>query len=309
MILKAGAARSAANAVNQFSSLIINTLYITYICYFTLRKSMAINLDRFKKDLESLIELGNQLEYAMIKSIKGDVAFEKMVKPQLKEDTERFLKALPNFKLSYETWYSESLVLLKQLLPDRVPNFISFYEKPKSRKTTEYGNYVIQDYLQGLRVTRGWEKEVLVDKSAALPQYQQQLAILKAARKRFTSSLFEIRQLVQADLFDSELDSAQELLKNKFLRAAGAIAGVVLEKHLHQVCDDHSIKIIKKNPGISDLNELLKSNSVIDIPQWRHITLLADIRNLCDHNKKKEPTVDQIEDLISGTDKVLKTIS
>jgi hypothetical protein len=114
---------------------------------------------------------------------------------------------------------------------------------------------------------------------------------------------------VQADLFDSEIDVARELSKNKFLRATGAIAGVVLEKHLHQVCDDHSIAITKKNPGISDLNELLKANTVIEIPQWRHISLLADIRNLFDHNKKIEPTTDQVEDLISGTDKILKTIS
>ena len=44
--------------------------------------------------------------------------------------------------------------------------------------------------------------------------------------------MFDIRQLVQADLFDSELDAADELGKKKFTRAAGALAGVVLERHL-----------------------------------------------------------------------------
>lgn len=134
------------------------------------------------------------------------------------------------------------------------------------------------------------------------------MAILKAAQKRFESSLFEIRQLVQADLFDSEIESARHLLKNKFYRAAGAVAGVVLEKHLLQVCSDHMVKIVKKHPGINDLNQLRKDSGVIDIPQWRHITLLGDIRNLCDHNKQKEPTESQVTDLIDGTDKVLKTI-
>jgi hypothetical protein len=109
-------------------------------------------------------------------------------------------------------------------------------------------------------------------------------------------------------LFDSEIATARELLKNKFLRAAGAVVGVVLEKHLRQVCDDHAIKITKKDPGISDLNELLKSNSVIDIPQWRHISMLGDIRNICDHNKKTEPTESQVKDLIDGADKMLKSI-
>ena len=120
--------------------------------------------------------------------------------------------------------------------------------------------------------------------------------------------LFDIRQLVQADLFDSELDSAKELAKHKFFRASGALAGVVLEKHLRQVCDNHSLKVTKKNPTISDLNDLLKQSGVIDTPLWRSIQFLGDIRNLCDHSKASEPTKDQIEDLLDGVTKVTKTL-
>ncbi len=83
-----------------------------------------------------------------------------------------------------------------------------------------------------------------------------------AAKRRFESSLFEIKQLVQADLLDSEIGAAQELHKSGFLRAAGAVAGVVLEKHLGQVCDNHQITISKKHPGIADLNELLKQTGL-----------------------------------------------
>jgi hypothetical protein len=198
------------------------------------------------------------------------------------------------------------LVLLRQLLPDRVGNFVGLYERPKARKSIDYENYVIQDFLQGLTVTRGGAP--VVEPKAALPKYRQQLAILKAAITRFESSLFEIRQLVQADLFDSEIDAARELLKNKFIRAAGAVAGVVLEKHLRQICDDHKVKINKKDPGISYLNDLLKVNSVIDVPQWRFVSLLGDLRNLCDHNKLKDPTAVQVEDLIDGTERAIKTI-
>jgi hypothetical protein len=109
-------------------------------------------------------------------------------------------------------------------------------------------------------------------------------------------------------LFDSELDAARELLKNKFVRAAGAVAGVVLERHLAQVCANHNIAIAKKNPNISNLNDLLKKANVIDTAQWRFIQHLGDLRNLCDHNKKKEPTVDEIGDLIAGVEKISKTL-
>ena len=130
----------------------------------------------------------------------------------------------------------------------------------------------------------------------------------KSVQARFESSLFDIRQLVMADLFDSELDAAAELAKNKFLRAAGAVAGVVLEKHLTQVCANHSMAISEKGAGISDLNELLKGSNVVDVPQWRFIQHLADIRNLCDHSKTAEPTASQVGDLISGVAKVVKTL-
>jgi hypothetical protein len=267
---------------------------------------MSTNLDRFKKDLARLIALGGNLENAMQRSVM-QTEFDKVLHSQFsKDEAAAFLKDLPDFHKVYDTWYSESLALLRQLLPDRVVNFVSFYEKPKGRKVTDYSNYVIQDFLQGLRVT--FAGQTKVDASAAIPQFRQQLAIVEAAKRRFESSLFEIRQIVQADLFDSEIDAARELLKHKFLRAAGAVAGVVLEKHLRQVCDDHKIAVTKKNPTIGDLNELLKKGRVIDVPPWRHISLLGDLRNLCDHDKDREPTEQEVSDLVEGTAKVLKTI-
>ena len=120
--------------------------------------------------------------------------------------------------------------------------------------------------------------------------------------------MFDIRQLVQADLFDSELDAAKELLKSGFIRAAGAITGVVIEKHLSQVCNNHNITFRKKNLTINDYNQELKNNEIIDMTEWRRIQFLGDIRNLCDHNKKEEPTKEQVSDLIKGTDRLIKNL-
>ena len=97
-----------------------------------------------------------------------------------------------------------------------------------------------------------------------------------------------------------------ELIRNKFIRAGGAVAGVVLEKHLAVVCDNHNLKLIKKYPTINDFNELLKDNNVIDIPQWRFIQHLGDLRNLCDHNKSKEPSPQDVTDLVDGVKRNIK---
>jgi hypothetical protein len=268
---------------------------------------VALNIQRFKTDLEKLLEHGSKLQSALLVKVHGKEKIKAILK--IDDESTNELAKLPSFNVEYEAWYSESIALLRQILPDRLTDFKEHFLAPKNRKEINYDSYRIQDALKGIRVTRSLHNEVVVDDKAALPHFQQQLAILTAAKKRFESSLFEIRQIVQADLFDSEIDSARELLKSKFLRAAGAIAGVVLEKHLQQVCDDHNVNVTKKNPGINDLNQLLKDAGVIDVPQWRHVTLLGDIRNICDHNKQKEPTEAQVVDLIDGTDKVLKTIA
>ena len=266
---------------------------------------MMSNLDRYKKDLESLITTGGQLENSIQAECYPE-QFESAVKKQFGAKAKEVMAAFPPFATTYQSWYSEAKTVIKQLLPDRLADFVRHYEKPKPRKDITFENYRIEDCLQGLSITHGREK--VVGPEGAIPHFRQQLAILKAVRARFESSLFDIHQLVMADLFDSELDAAAELAKRKFLRAAGAMAGVVLEKHLVQVCGNHSVKISKKAPGISDLNALLKAATVVDVPQWRFMQHLGDIRNICDHNKTMEPTTEQVADLIAGVAKTLKTL-
>ena len=72
----------------------------------------------------------------------------------------------------------------------------------------------------------------ICDGSAAIPEFKQQLNIVKAARDVLDSTLIDLTSILQADLFDSELDSARALMKSGFFRLAGAICGVIIEKHL-----------------------------------------------------------------------------
>jgi hypothetical protein len=268
---------------------------------------MPSNLDRYKKDFDRLLKMGVDLEMALLLEGASSEFLEQFKKVHGEKAASK-LKSLPKFKEEYQVWYSEAKTLIKQLLPDRLTDFVRYYEKPKARKEINAETYRIEDCLQGISITRRMGQEKVVGPDAAIPHFEQQLAILKSVKTRFESSLFDIRLLVQADLFDSELDAAKELAKNGFARAAGALAGVVLERHLSQVCNNHGTKVAKKTPTISDLNDALKSASVIDVPQWRFIQLLGDIRNLCDHSKANEPTIEQVNDLIEGVIKITKTV-
>lgn len=271
---------------------------------------MKTNIDKYRKDLKKLINLGEILHILIqYECYQGEVKAE--YKRLGHESTLKgILEKYPSFKSTYQEWYSESQSLIRQLMPDRLDDFISYYKKSKTRRFNDikFDSYKVEDYLDGLNITRGYEKEKVVGTEAAIPKYEQQLNILKSLDKRFESSLFDIKQLVQADLFDSELATAKELLKKKFDRAAGVIAGVVLEKHLAEVCISHNVVVKKKAPSINDYNQLLKDNEIIDTPDWRRIQLLGDIRNTCGHSKDKEPKKEDVEDLISGVEKVIKTI-
>jgi hypothetical protein len=148
--------------------------------------------------------------------------------------------------------------------------------------------------------------------NVAVGRFFTQLKILTAAKGQLSDVLANIRGLMQADLFDSELDAARELRKNGYLRAAGAVAGVVLEGHLKELVQKHQVTLgLGKNrkATISDYNEALKKANVFNIPTWRGIQHLGDIRNLCDHKSSTEPTADEVDELIRGTDKAIKTLA
>ena len=252
-----------------------------------------------KKELSDLEERGHHLYLAMIDDVQG-------LPDDIKKDLKDKKVKLPNFNLSYDSWYSESLAVIKQLLPDRVDDFIKQYKQEK-RKDIDFLTYCISDYLLGLRTTKGYQN-VVADKSAAVGKMQLQNAILSAVNKKFESKLFDIQEVLQSDIFDSELEAARELTKKGFVRGAGAIAGVVLEKHLGHVCEMHSLKSRKKHPSISDYYQMLKEKEIIDTPKWRFIQHLGDLRNLCDHPKDREPTKEDVLELIEGVEKIIKTV-
>ncbi len=238
--------------------------------------TMISNLDKYKKDINNLIKKGEKL-LSILRTNKD------------------LNKALIKFREGYEIWYSESLSLIKIVLPDRDEDFEKYYYQKGEKCLKKCINY------QGYSLIKDNVQETML-------LFENQLGIVKAAERRFESSLFDIKQLVQADLFNSELDAARELNKKGFTRGAGAVAGVVLEEHLAQVCENHKIKTDKEKPTINDLSQLLKDNNVIEIPDWRFIQHLADLRNLCDHKKKEEPTKEDIKELIDGVEKITKTV-
>ncbi|CAI3951644.1 hypothetical protein [Commensalibacter communis] len=263
---------------------------------------MSAREKTFSEELNKLIEEGNLLLLGILYQ-KDPKRIQGLFNEQNQEKYNNIIKSLHDFKNKYESWYSKSSKVIKTILPDRLTDFTSAYKKPSRHKELTIVNYTIQDFIIGININ----KTDSIDLVANL--YLQQLSILKATKEMLSSTLLDLKALVQADSFDSEIDIAKELAKKRFFRAAGAICGVIIAKHLLTLCQNHNIEIDKKHPTISDLCEPLKKEEIISQPDWRSIQFCADIRNLCCHNKEQEPTEEQVDDLIDGTDKIIKTIS
>lgn len=262
------------------------------------------NLEKYKEDYKKLEELGEALQYGFLYDYRDHPRCKKIYNQF--DDKKKEYAQRNAFSTHYQAWYNESLRLIKQLMPERLDDFVSFYAADKRRKDVDITTYTISDCLRGIRMSR--MGETLVEPVDGYGLFQQQLYIVASLGKCFESSLFNIKELLQADIFNSELDEARELHKNGFYRAAGAMCGVILEKHFAGVCVSHTIKMKKTAPSISDYNEKLKEEMVINNKTYLLIQRLGTIRNLCDHHKKIEPTMDDIDDLINGTDKILHEV-
>jgi len=208
------------------------------------------------------------------------------------------------FQYDYQCWYTKALKTVSSLAPDRLQEFRSYYEVNPNRKNLGYGTYVIQDYIKGVAPLKLYCPD-FDTREQTLTCFFNQLTILFSLTERIESVLSDIEGELYAELQDSEFVVARQLAKIS-LRAAGALMGVVIEGHLQKVASKHGIKVAKKNPTIADLNDPFKAAGLIDVPTWRKISFLSDIRNLCSHKKDTGPTKEQVEELIQGAEWLTK---
>jgi hypothetical protein len=223
----------------------------------------------------------------------------------LDDDNERKeLAKKPRFMQEYQKWYSPSLRLVEQLLSDRYNEFRNLY-RDERRKTLDVETYGVADYIHGIRPAVGFARGGEADR--AMRCLHQQVSILETAEARLDSVLADISRSLHAEILDDELDAARSLLAASHIRSAGVVAGVALEGHLKKLIADHKVPFRKK-AMLSNLNEALKDAAVYDIPQWRRIQHLTDVRNVCGHKAEREPKHEEVEDLISETAKIVKTL-
>lgn len=207
--------------------------------------------------------------------------------------------------IDYNSLYTLSQKILKQILPERLSDFENLYKNKNRKDTITSSNF---DISLGLRGEFG-----LLNKNNCIIRTRnliiEQISILSSVLDVIDNKIFNIKGEIEYNTFMHELEAASHLLKNNFVRAAGALAGVSLENHLKIVCQNHPEITVNQKDTLSVYNEKLKKAEIIEESIWRKILYLSDIRNKCDHSKKTEPRKDEVQELIDGTKKIISTVN
>ena len=196
----------------------------------------------------------------------------------------------PTFIRHYQQWYASCLAIVEANIPSRLSELRLLHE---GNKTTVGIHGMLMDD------TMTFERQI------SLAQHIRQMAgILASIPNYIEARLYNLELAVAQAYVTDELVEAHVLLKAGHTRAAGGIAGVLLERHLRLLCDRHQPPIkYTKTSGISKLNDALKETGVYDVVQWRKVQWMGDIRNSCDHANKTEPRPQDVDDLIAEVKK------
>lgn len=131
---------------------------------------------------------------------------------------------------------------------------------------------------------------------------KQLSAVFLAAKEDFEGGyLNSLRNLVQAEVFNNELEQAEELFDREYATAAAVIAGVVLETALRDLCSISGIE----HGSINKMNDDLAKAGTYNANQKKQITSLSAIRNSAAHGKPEEFTKDQVRGMIDDVQRFL----
>lgn len=132
--------------------------------------------------------------------------------------------------------------------------------------------------------------------------FKRMKAIFTAAMDDYKGgSLTSIRNLVQAEVFDNQLEQARELLSCGYKLASAAVAGAVLETALRDLCSRQGLM----HSSLDKMNADLARVGIYPELQQKRITALADIRNSAAQGKTDEFSDADIDNMIRDVEQFL----
>ncbi len=206
----------------------------------------------------------------------------------------------------YQLWFTQTLRLVERLLPERRREFEGYYRSDQESRDQAATISAILGSLSRPRATTE-KREALaglfdpgLEQATFLHLLGMQLAILASALPSL---------LAQQRRPDRGLQAARLLLAKGHRRAAGALAGAVLESHLLTVAQRHDVALAESDAAsVSRLGRALRKAGVCDAARSRQIRRLAELSDSCVRSEKRiSPKL--VSELLSGVEETLLNVS
>jgi hypothetical protein len=144
-------------------------------------------------------------------------------------------------------------------------------------------------------------------KLSSFSPIERGMGIIKSAKDEYEQGfLFEMKKLIEAEVFDDFLEQAQHFYSAGYFQAAAVIAGSVLEDGLRKLCVRSSITL-SSNPKLDSMNtELAKKGTYNKLIQ-KKITALADLRNKAAHGEWEKFSSSDVKEMLDQVRRFMET--
>ncbi|MGX4585814.1 hypothetical protein [Paenibacillus chitinolyticus] len=127
------------------------------------------------------------------------------------------------------------------------------------------------------------------------------MGILKAAKDDYEHDfLFDIKTLIEAEVFDDFIEQAEFLLNAGYYQPSAVIVGSVLEDSLRKLCVKHEIQLDDR-PKLDKMNADLAKEGIYNKLTQKQITAYSDLRNKAAHGKWDEFNEEDVRSFITWT--------
>jgi len=138
-----------------------------------------------------------------------------------------------------------------------------------------------------------------IERGIAFSNAKRAQGVMRAAEDDLSAgALFQVRALIEAEVFDDFLEQAEALHKAGYYQPAAVVAGAVLEDGLRSLCTTNSITIPSR-PKLDTMNSDLAKAGVYSKLVQKKITTLADLRNKAAHGQWDEFDAEDVEEMLA----------
>ncbi len=138
--------------------------------------------------------------------------------------------------------------------------------------------------------------------SGSYSKFKALKAVFLATKEDFDGGyLSSYKSIVQAEVFDTELEQATELLNSGYYVAACVIAGVVLETALRELCVRESLPHGKMDKMNADLAKAGIYSKIVQ----KQVTAHAGLHNSAAHGNKDEFAKEDVAQMIKSIEQFL----